>query len=114
LQQIGVNLGETNQVRDINFQRLLDLELENGAAEFGAMEEEWLDSDSEEENIDELELNALKSLCGEMTEEIFDESSFPLNSELDGFKRKGKSHAKSCLKRTCKIRRAKFSRKGYK
>jgi hypothetical protein len=46
-----------------------------------------------------------------MMEEVFDESSFPLNSELDGCRRKGKLHAKSCLKKTCKIRRTKFSKK---
>jgi hypothetical protein len=47
-------------------------------------------------------------------EEIFDESSFPLNSELDDITHKGKSHAKWCLTKTCKIRRAKFSNKGSK
>jgi hypothetical protein len=58
--------------------------------------------------------NALTSLCGDCIEEVFDESSFPLNSELDDFSRKGKSHAKSCLSKTCKIRRVKFSKKGAK
>jgi hypothetical protein len=47
-------------------------------------------------------------------EEVFDESSFPLNSELDDLNRKGKSHAKSCLSKTCMIRRVKFSKKGAK
>jgi hypothetical protein len=42
-----------------------------------------------------MEKNALRSLCGDLMEEVFDESSFPLNSELDDFNRKGKSHAKS-------------------
>jgi t-SNARE complex subunit (syntaxin) len=114
MQQIGVNLAETSRDRDINFQFLMDLEVERDAVEFGGFEEEWLDSDKEEQNIDNLEVNALKSLCGEMMEEVFDESSLSLNSELDDFSRKGKSHAKSCLKKTCKIRRAKFSKNGYK
>jgi hypothetical protein len=58
-----------------------------------------------------MEKNALRSLCGDLMEELFDESSFPLNSELDDFNRKGKSHTKSCLSKTCKIRRVKFSKK---
>jgi hypothetical protein len=70
--------------------------------------------ESEEESVEDAERKALKSLGGELMEEIFDESSFPLNSELDDFTRKGKSHAKSCLKKTCKLRRAKFSNKGAK
>jgi hypothetical protein len=55
-----------------------------------------------------------KILCGDLMEEVFDESSFPLSSELDDFNRKGKSHAKSCLNKTCKIKRVKFSKKGAK
>jgi hypothetical protein len=39
-------------------------------------------------------------------EEVFDETSFPLNCELNGHLRKGKFHAKSCLRKTCKIRKA--------
>jgi hypothetical protein len=76
--------------------------------------EEWWDYESEEESVEDVERGALKSLCGELMEKIFDESSFPLNSELDDFTRKGKSHAKSCLSKTCKIRRSKFSNKGTK
>jgi hypothetical protein len=68
----------------------------------------------ERRRVEDLERKALKGLCGELMEEIFDESSFPLNSELDDITRKGKSHAKSCLRKTCKIRRAKFSNKGAK
>jgi hypothetical protein len=47
-------------------------------------------------------------------EEVFDESSFPVNGELENITRKGKFHAKSCLRRTCKLRRAFFSNKGAK
>jgi hypothetical protein len=47
-------------------------------------------------------------------EEVFDESSFPVSGELDNITRKGKFHAKSCLRRTCKLRRAFFSSKGAK
>jgi hypothetical protein len=42
-----------------------------------------------------MEKKALTSLCGDLMEEVFDESSFPLNSELDDLNRKGKFHAKS-------------------
>jgi hypothetical protein len=69
------------------------------------------DSDSDDDNFEMFELKALKSLCGEMMEEVFDESSFPLSSELDDYKRKGKSHAKSCLGRTCRNRGIKVSKR---
>jgi hypothetical protein len=77
-------------------------------SDLGVSDDEWLDWDSEEDSCEEVKKRALRSLCGELVEEIFDESSFPLNSELDGIKRKGKSHAKSCLNKTCNIRRVKF------
>jgi hypothetical protein len=64
--------------------------------------------------LENLEIKALRSLCGDLMEEVFDESSFPLNSELDDIRRKGKSYAKSCLNKTCKLRRVKFSKKETK
>jgi hypothetical protein len=76
-------------------------------------EQDWVDYGSEEDSWENLEKFALRSLCGDLME-VFDESSFPLNSELDDFNRKGKSHTKSCLSQTCKIRRVKFSKKGVK
>jgi hypothetical protein len=70
--------------------------------------------ESEVESVDDFERKALKSLCGDLMEEVFDESSFPVSGELDNITRKGKFHAKSCLRRTCKLRRAFLSNKGAK
>jgi hypothetical protein len=70
--------------------------------------------ESEVESVDDFERIALKSLCGDLMEEVFDESSFPVSGELDNITRKGKFHAKSCLRKTCKLRRACFSCKGVK
>jgi hypothetical protein len=64
--------------------------------------------------VDDFDRIALKILCGDLMEEIFDESSFPVSGELDNITRKGKFHAKLCLRKTCKLRRAFFSRKGAK
>jgi hypothetical protein len=80
----------------------------------GVFEQDWVDYGSMENSWENLENFALRTLCGDLMEEVFDESSLPLNSELDDFNRKGKSHAKSCLSKTCKIRRVKFSKKGVK
>jgi hypothetical protein len=77
-------------------------------------DESWGGFESEDESVEEIERKSLKSLCGELMEEVFDESSFPVNGELDNNTRKGKFHAKSCLRRTCKFRRAFFSNKGAK
>jgi hypothetical protein len=114
MQQIGVNLENSSMGRDLNFLHPLDPGLEGEEGEFGDFESEGFNGEMEEEDIGTLERNALKSLCGELMEEVFDESSFPLNSELEDFKPKGKSHAKSCLRKTWKLRRAGVFKKGYK
>jgi hypothetical protein len=108
LQQLGLNLGSSDLEKNNNLCNLLERGKGGEMSELGDSDNEWLGWDSEEDSCEEVEKRALRSLCGELVEEIFDESSFPLNSELDGFKRKGKSHAKSCLSKTCKIRRVKF------
>jgi hypothetical protein len=110
LQQLDLNLGSSDLVQNNNLCNLLDRGKGGEMSELGDSDNEWLGWDSEEDSCEEVEKRALRSLCGELVEEIFDESSFPLNSELGGFKRKGKSHAKSCLSKTFKIRRVQFSK----
>jgi hypothetical protein len=111
LQQLGVNCGFSKQDKLVSLQQLVesDLERENSVFSDGGLC--WLETDSEEENLDTIEVNAIKNLCGEMMEELFDDASFPLNCELNGHMRKGKFHAKSCLTKTCKVRRAKLSKR---
>jgi hypothetical protein len=94
LQQIGLNLGESSVEKDNNLCNLLDIE---SVGEIGVLgsDEAWGDYESEEESLEDIERKAQKILCGELMEEIFDESSFPLHSELDNLTRKGKFHAKS-------------------
>jgi hypothetical protein len=93
----------------------MDLESEREVCELGGFEQDWVEYDSKEESWENMEKKTLRSLCGDLMEEIFNESRLPLNSELDDFSRKGKSHAKLCLTKTCKIRRVKFSiKKGVK
>jgi hypothetical protein len=108
LHQLGLNLGSSDLEQNNNLCNSLDRGKGGVMSELGDTDNERLGWDSEEDSCEEVEKRALRSLCGELVEEIFDESSFPLNSELDGFKRKDKSHAKSCLSKTCKIRRVKF------
>jgi hypothetical protein len=114
LQQIGLNLGESSLEKDNIFYNLFGNESGREIGEFEEFDRVWLDYESEEESVDDIEKRALMSLCGDLMEEIFDESSFPLNSELDVFNCKGKSHAKSRLRKTCKMRKAKFANKGAK
>jgi hypothetical protein len=104
---LGVNVRESSLVRDHNLISLLDLEVEKEVVEEGEENRFWTDFESDEEILENLERDALKSLCGEMMEEVFDETSFPLNSEISGLTRKGKFRAKSCLRKTCKVGRAK-------
>jgi hypothetical protein len=111
LQQLGLNLGSSELDQDNNLCSLLNHGMGGDVSESGGSDKEWLDWDSDEESCEEIEKRALRSLCGELVEEIFDESSYPLNSELGDLKRKGKSHAKSWLSKTCKIRRVKCLKK---
>jgi hypothetical protein len=111
LQQIGIDVGDNSDDKISCVQNLLACELEREDVEFDGLEQVGFDSDSDDDNFEMFELKALKSLCGEMMEEVFDESSFPLSSELDDYKRKGKSHAKSCLGRTCRNRGIKVSKR---
>jgi hypothetical protein len=110
LQLLGISCGVSDLTKFDNVQKLLDSDLVPEKLEQGLGVHFELDSGSEEDNIEELEINALRNLCEEMTEEVFVETSFPLNCELNGHMRKGKFHAKSCLKKTCKIRRANRSK----
>jgi hypothetical protein len=114
LQQLGLNLGSSELEQNNNLGSLFFREEGGEVSELGVQDNEWLGWDSEEEGGEDFEERALRSLCGKLADEIFDESIFPLNSELDGFRRKGKSHAKSCLSKTCKIRRVKCLKGGVK
>jgi hypothetical protein len=97
-----------------NMEHLLSLESFRGEIELGGSVSDGGYSESEEENIESMEANALKILCGELMEEVFDEDSFPLSCELRGKARKYKSHAKSCLFRTCKERKNKVKIRSQK
>jgi hypothetical protein len=112
LHQIGISLGDSFLEKDNNLCNLLGFIFGGGGGcDMGCSDQDWVDSHSEEEGFENLELKTLSSLCGDLVEEVFDETSFPLNSELVGAGRKGKSHAKSCLNKACKIRRVKSYRK---
>jgi hypothetical protein len=114
LQQIGLFVGSEGMEVNNNMEHLLSLESFRGEIELGGSVSDGGYSESEEENIESMEANALKILCGELMEEVFDEDSFPLSCELRGKARKYKSHAKSCLFRTCKERKNKVKIRSQK
>jgi hypothetical protein len=110
LQQIGITCGESDQCKLDNIQHVLASNLKQDNLDQDDREPFDSDSGSNGEGIYEFEINALKNLCEEMMDEVFDETSFPLNCELNCHLRKDKFHAKSCLRKTCKNRRAKYIR----
>jgi hypothetical protein len=114
LQQIGLFVGSEGMEVNNNMEHLLSLESFRGEIELGGSVSDGGYSESEEENIESMEANALKILCGELMEEVFDEDSFPLSCEVRGKARKYKSHAKSCLFRTCKERKNKVKIRSQK
>jgi hypothetical protein len=111
MQQLGVLLGESDVDKNHSFLELVNVDIERETWEREVADQSWVASNCEEEDTEDLEMNALKSLYGELWEEVYDESGFPLNSELDGYTRKGKFHYKSCLRKTCKVKRVNFSKK---
>jgi len=72
-------------------------------------EDSWVSSDSEEDNIGSVEFNAIKSLCGELMEEVYEEDSLHLSCVIKVVPTKCKFHVKPCFKRTCKIKLPKNS-----
>ena len=82
--------------------------------ELGESECFWTVSDSEEKDLETLEIDALKCLCGDLTEEVYEEDSFHLSSAEKTNSRNYKSRAKSCLKKTCKIVMSNYSKSSMK
>jgi hypothetical protein len=80
LQQLGFNLGSCEIDRTRNLQQLSDFITERTEVEHDEGELLWLASDSDEENLEAVEIDALKCLCGDLMEEVFDEDSFHLSS----------------------------------
>ena len=82
--------------------------------ELGESECFWTVSDSEEEDLETLEIDALKCLCGDLMEEVFEEDSFHLSSAEKTTSKKYKSRAKSRLKKTRKIVMSNYSKSNIK
>jgi hypothetical protein len=104
LQQIGFLVGLNGSKVTNNVEELLSLESERGELGLGVSDSEDLCSEDEEETIESLEANALKMLCGDLMEEIFVDENVCLKAERKRSGRKNRSHAKSCLIKTCKER----------
>lgn len=87
--------------RNRSVQQLLE---PNGVLPATFEDEGFLESESEEENIEELEKRAVKNLCGELLEEVFDDDSFQIGKNADSISVSNNSGAKSSTRKTCKLR----------
>jgi len=65
-------------------------------------EEEFVESE-EEESVEELERLAVKELCGELLEEVFDEDSVLVRRKKGDGGKKNKSGAKTLKRKTCRV-----------
>lgn len=104
LEQIGLCFGSTENDKYDLVQQLFVLDKHGDEVDDSYIDQTWPASESEEENIETLEINALKSLCGELMEEVFERDSLHLSSDIKAVARPCKSHAKPCRKKTCKVR----------
>ena len=74
-----------------------------GTEENDESELDYLDSENED-SIEELEKKAIKELCGDLLEEIFDDEESSPSFVLRGSKRASKSCAKPRTKKTCRVK----------
>jgi len=58
--------------QQIEVQNLLSMDNNRIEVENYVGEDSWVSSDSEEDNIGSVEFNAIKSLCGELMEEVYE------------------------------------------
>jgi hypothetical protein len=73
LHQLGINLGTSSLEKDNNFYNSLGFGSGGYDCEVESFNQDWVDTDSEEESLEKLELKALRGLCGDLVEEVFDE-----------------------------------------
>jgi hypothetical protein len=66
---------------------------------------------SEEEGIDEIESSAIKSLCGDLLEEVYDDESYHLSCEMKASSRGQRGRAKSRKKKACRIALTRINKK---
>jgi hypothetical protein len=76
------NLGVSSVEKDINLYNMLELESEKEVGEWGGLNRIGENTIARRRVGRTWRKKALRSLCGELMEEVFDESSFPLNSDL--------------------------------
>lgn len=108
LKHIGLSSGSSHEELEqsvlelFNFDK--DRRLLGGDSEDGVS----FDQEAEEENesFEELEREAIRNLCGDLVDEVFDEDAYHLSSDTRKLFKNVKSNAKSC-KKTCKVRRQK-------
>jgi hypothetical protein len=112
IQKLGIGCGENSKkgwdvVEDL-------LVIENNCEQNFLWENDSISSASEDENIDALESEAVKRFCGELVEEIFDDDSYHLSSDLRAASIKNKPRAKTRRKKACKVALDKSLKKVYR
>lgn len=72
-------------------------------------EDLWL-SESEDENVELVENLAVKELCGDLLEEVFDDDSYHLGGDFKTTSKRYKSRAKSRKRMACRVAAAKITK----
>jgi hypothetical protein len=109
IQQLGVCLGgkEGAAVDEIDGLLVDNFEiLDSESSRLGG--EEFSDCESEEECLEEVESLAIKSLCGELLEEVFDDDSYHLSCDNKKASKSYKVRAKSRKRKTGKVAMSKI------
>jgi hypothetical protein len=74
------------------------------------IEEDLMWNESEEDSVEILENLAIKELCGDLLEEVFDDDSYHLSGDTKVASKRYKSRAKSRKRKACKVASAKLTK----
>jgi Neuraminidase (sialidase) len=108
LSSVGILWGATVVERNISVKSLLDY---NKKCVLQSEVQEYLESDSDEDCSERLEQDAIKQLCGDLVDEVFDDDSYQCENDSWDFQSRNKFGAKSLKRKTCKVNVANLSKK---
>lgn len=106
VRQLGVVFGFCESEMVSSVKEIFDLEAArvSTASNFDKCEVLSQETDSEVESIENIESRAIKQLCGELLEEVFDDDSYHLSYDSEAVLKRSKSvSAKSRKRKTCKV-----------
>lgn len=109
IEQVGIKYGSYKEELERVVQQIFVLDNNKPSYDLEGNGESDYESDFEEDSIEKLEQRAVKSLCEDLLEEVYDDDNYHLSSDVRVVGKNYKSGAKSLKRKTCKVRVSKNS-----